>query len=191
MNKIIGYLADRKGNERFIQDIKPVYEEMEEAVIQVELYNESYELINSPEVKLDLKYKDKVFNYSLPRQGEKYRINLGNLPAGEYAYRLGTHWRGEAFEKKGTFYVRNRNPEINEAVADWKFLQQIAENSGGVMVEPQDMECLVQILKGNDKMKPVLKIETRMLELNRWTILGFIILILLCTEWFLLKFYAG
>lgn len=191
INKIIGYLSAQKGNERFIHDIKPVYGEMEEALIHAELYNDSYELVNSPEVKLELKYKDKVFDYMLPRYRDKYRMNLGNLLAGEYTYRLSTNYKGEAFEKKGTFYVRNHNSEINDVVANRHLLKEIAETSGGRMFAPQDLEHLVQILKDNDQLKPVFRIETEFMELNRMSVLGLILLLLLCTEWFLLKIFAG
>lgn len=190
IHKIVGYLATRKGNERFIHDIRPVYGEMEEAVINVELYNDSYELINKPEVKLDLKHEDKKFSYSLNRNGEKYRINLGNLPAGEYTYRLFTDLKGETFHKQGTFYVRSHNPELNDVVADRQLLRELAQNTGGHFVRAEEMNQLVQLLKENDKLKPVYKSETEFINLSRIKILGLILLLLLCLEWFLLRYYA-
>lgn len=190
INKIVAYLATTKGNERFIHDIRPVYGEREEALVNVELYNDSYELVNTPEVKLDLKHGDKTFNYQLNRNGDKYRINLGNLPAGEYSYQLTTNLKGENFQKKGVFYVRNHNPELNDVVANPVLLQEIAENSGAHLFQSQELHKLVDLLKNNDNLKPLYKTETEFIDLNRMKVLGLILLLLLCIEWFLLKFYA-
>lgn len=190
INKIVGYLAAQRGNDRFIHDIRPLYGETEEVVMNAELYNDSYELINTPDVKLDLKHNDKIFNYLLNRNGDKYRINLGNLAAGEYTYQLSTNLKGEAFEKKGVFYVRSNNPELNDVVANQTLLKELAEKSGGKMFEPRQLDKLVQLLRGNDKLKPVYKLETEFMDLSRMQILGLILLLLLCMEWFLLKYYA-
>lgn len=190
INKVVGYLATRKGNDRLIHDIRPVYGETEEAIVNVELYNDSYELVNHPDVKFDLNHETKTFNYLLNRTGDKYRINLGNLPAGEYSYRLSTNLKGETFEKKGVFYVRSHNPELNDVVANRHLLKEIAENSGASLFESQDLHNLVQLLNQNDKLKPVYKLETEFMDLSRMKVLGLILLLLLCIEWFLLKFYA-
>lgn len=190
VNKIVGYLATQKGNDRFVNDIKPVYEETDETILNVELYNDSYELVNTPDVELELKHGDKKFDYQLNRNGEKYRIHLGNLPAGEYAYRLSTNLKGETFEKNGLFYVRSHNPELNDLVANRQLLKEIAENSGAQLFIPHEMDKLVQLLKDNDKLKPVYKSEIEFLDLSRMKILGLILLVLLCIEWFLLKFFA-
>ena len=191
INKITGYLAAQRGTDRFIHDIKPLYDESEEIVIQAELYNESYELVNQPDVKLNLKYNDKDFDYILNRNEDKYRISLGNLAAGEYSYRLVTDLKGEHFEKNGVFYVRSQNVELNNIVADRQLLQDIATRTGGQMVERQDMERLPDMLNGNERFNPVYKSEVKYMGLSEWSILGLILILLLCTEWFLLKYFVS
>ncbi len=190
INKIVGYLAAQKGNERFIHDIKPVYGDMEEAIIAVELYNDSYELVNYPEVELTLGHEGKIFSYSLNRNGDKYRINLGNLPAGEYTYQLSTDLKGEVFVKKGVFYVRRQNIELNHVVADFQLLNEIAETTGGQLTSFKNRESLVQLLLEDHKQKPLYKSEAEFIDLSRIKISGLILLLLLCIEWFLLKFFA-
>lgn len=191
INKIVGYLAAQRGTERFIHDVKPLYDETEDVVINVELYNDSYELVNTPDVNLQLKYEEKDFNYILNRNEDKYRINLGNLSAGEYNYRFSTDLKGEYFEKNGTFYIRSQNTELNNVVADRQLLSNIADNTGGRMIEKQDMEQLVNIMTENEHFQSVYKNEIKYMELSEWSILGLILLLLLCTEWFLLKYFVG
>lgn len=191
INKIVGYLAAQRGTDRFIHDLKPVYDESEEIVINAELYNESYELVNQPDVKLNLRYDGKDFDYILNRNEDKYRINLGNLTAGEYNYRLVTDLKGEHFEKKGIFYVRSQNVELNNVVADKQLLQDIASRTGGQMVEKTDMKQLFDMLNKNELFNPVYKSEVKYMGLSEWGILGLILILLLCAEWFLLKYYVS
>lgn len=190
VNKIVNYLAAKKSNERFIHDIKPLYDETEEAVINVQLYNESYEPVNTPEVNLALKYQDKEYNYSLNRNGDRYRINLGNLSSGEYDFTLSTDLKGEKFVQKGVFYVRTQNPELNDMVADKALLKAIAENSGAEVSDLKDVGKLLQKIDENSNFQPVYKTMTQYVELGELKFLGIILLILLCLEWFLLKYFA-
>lgn len=191
VNKIVGYLAVQKGNERFIHDFRPVYEEREEIIVYSELYNDSYELVNTPEVRLNLKNEDKEFTYSFSRYGDKYKMNLGNLPAGEYRYRLHTNLKGKSFESKGTFYVRSNNPEGNDVVANPQLLKSLSEDTGGRMYEKNAWNELVNDLQQNETLKPVFRNEVKYLELDKLEILGLILLLLICVEWFLLKYFAG
>lgn len=190
INKIVGYLAVQKGNERLIHDLKPVYDEQEEVVIQAEMYNASYELINTPDINLHLRYKEKEFAYLFSRYGDKYKMNLGNLPAGEYNYLLQANLKGEIFEHKGTFYVRSNNPESNDVVANPQLLKAISEATGGHLYSREEWDVLGKDLQQNQDMRPVFRDETSYLELNRLEILGLILLLLVCTEWFLLKYFA-
>lgn len=189
--KTVNYLATRSGGDRFIHDIRALYDETEEALINVELYNESYELVNDPDVKLVLKYGEKDFNYILNRNGDKYRINLGNLSAGEYSYILSAVLKGESFEKKGSFYVRTRNPELNDMVADAGLLKDIALNSGGESCFYAGMEDMISRIQTDNRFSPMLKEEMRYMDLGELGWIGMILLFLLCIEWFLLKYYVG
>ena len=190
VNKIVAYLIVQRGNERFIHDTKSIYEEVEEVLINAELYNDSYELINTPEVKFELKHNDKKFSYSLNRHSDKYYINLGNLPTGEYSYQLSTDLKGEVFNKKGIFYVRSHNSELNNIIANRALLQEITIASAGELFTPQELDKLARKLITNSELKPAYRSETEFMDLSRMKILGFILILLLCTEWFLLKYFA-
>ncbi|MDR1755817.1 MAG: hypothetical protein LBR65_02515 [Culturomica sp.] len=191
VHKTVHYLTSRKGNERFIHDIKPLYDETEEVVIQAELYNESYELVNTPDVRLTIRSGEKEYNYTLNRNGEKYRISLGNLAPGEYGYLLSANLREETFEQKGSFYVNTFNQELNDLVSDWSLLDEIAQRTGGKSVTLSQIDELFHEMRQNSRFVPVTKSEWKYLELNELAWLGILLLLLLCIEWFLLKYYAA
>lgn len=191
INKIVGYLAAKKGNERFITNTRPLYDETEEVVIDAELYNDSYELVNTPDVKLVLKTNNQDFNYLLNRYGDKYRISLGNLQVGEYSYSFTTNLKGESFEKKGVFYVRSQNPEINDVVANKQLLKDIAINSGGKFIELSQLHSLVTSLNNDTSSRITYRSVAKHVELTEIGGLGILLLLLLCIEWFLLKYFVS
>lgn len=191
VQKVVTYLANRKGADRFVHDIKTLYDETEEVVMNVELYNRSYEPVNSPDVNLELSVDEKRYHYLFGRNGDKYRLNLGNLPAGEYAYRLSTDLKGEPLRKQGTFYVRNHNPELNNLVANLPLLKEIAGLTGGEAVSADELGSLVGGLNRNGELRPVYRSEVSFVELNEMKVIGMVLLLLLCIEWFLLKYFAG
>lgn len=189
--KTVHYLSARRGNDRFLVDAGSLYDETEEIRILAELYNDSYELVNAPDVRCKLKYAGKEFNYLMNRSGDKYRIDLGNLSAGEYEYDFSVDLKGERFEKKGSFYVRRQNSEMNDVVADHRLLEEIAGRSGGKAVEKKDIDRLLQSIGENTTFQPEYKQEIRYVELGELKLLGIVLLVLLCIEWFLLKYFAG
>lgn len=189
--KTVNYLISRRGNDRFIHDIRALYDETEEAVVNVELYNESYELVNDPDVRLSLQYGEKEYDYLLGRNGDKYRINLGNLPAGEYRYALSADMKEEKFAKKGVFYVRTQNPEVNDVVADVRLMQEIAEQSGGRSVFYAGIDEIVADIASDGRYVPAYKPEVKYIDLGELEWMGALLLMLLCIEWGLLKYYAG
>lgn len=188
VNKIVGYLASQKGNERLIHDFRPVYDESEDMLLHVELYNDSYELVNTPDMHLRLTTGGREFAYLLNRDGDKYRLRLGNLSPGEYDYRLSADLKGRNMEKKGSFYVRSNNLEWNDLVANPALLREIAPE-GVSPYTPAELDRLVRLLKDGSG-KPVYKTENRFTDLTRLKWLGLLLLLLLCAEWTLLKYYA-
>lgn len=191
IHKTVNYLISRRGNDRFVHDIKALYDETEEAVVNVELYNDSYELVNDPDVRMTLQYGEKDFSYLLNRNGEKYRINLGNLPAGEYRYALSADLKGEKFGKKGTFYVRTQNPEVNDVVADASLMEEIAERSGGICRFYSGMDEVIDGIAAEQRFVPEYRAEMKYIDLGELKWAGIFLLVLLCIEWGLLKYYVS
>ncbi|MCM1030052.1 MAG: hypothetical protein NC410_01225 [Oscillibacter sp.] len=191
IHKTVNYLISHRSNDRLVHDIKALYDETEDAIVNVELYNESYELVNTPDVRLNLQYGEKEFSYLLNRNGEKYRINLGNLPAGEYRYALSVDLKGEKFGKKGVFYVQTQNPEINDVVADVRLMEEIAEHSGGICRFYSDMDEIIIRMAEEGHFVPVYKTEMKYIDLGELKWAGILLLILLCMEWGLLKYYVS
>lgn len=76
-------------------------------------------------------------------------------------------------------------------VANHRLLKEIAEKTGAFTVGVKELDKLGTWLNANEKLKPIYRSEVEFIELSRLGTLGFILLLLLCLEWFLLKYFAG
>ena len=90
-----------------------------------------------------------------------------------------------------TFYVRTQNPEANDVVADVSLMEEIAERSGGVCRFYAGMDEIVNHIAAEQRFEPVYKAEMKYIDLGELKWAGILLLMLLCIEWALLKYYAG
>ncbi|MDE5638753.1 MAG: hypothetical protein K2I47_03000, partial [Odoribacter sp.] len=110
---------------------------------------------------------------------------------GEYRYALSADMKGEKFAKKGVFYVRTQNPEVNDVVANVRLMQEIAEQSGGRSVFYAGIDGIVADIASDGRYVPAYKPEVKYIDLGELEWMGALLLMLLCIEWGLLKYYAG
>ncbi len=162
------------------------------AIFDAELYNPSYELINTPEVSLVITNEENIgFEYTMSRTANAYRLNAGVFQVGEYRYLAQTTLGNETFTASGIFTVAPLNIESVNTIADHQLLFQIARNSGGEMFyQGQDDELAQAILNRTDIM-PVLYNQYRYQDMINFRWLFFAILLLLSTEWFFRKFMGS
>ena len=74
-------------SQRFIvYPSKRVFDEGENVLLNAELYNDALELINTPDIKIELKNeKGKSYSFLFTRSNQSYQLNAGTLPTGEYS----------------------------------------------------------------------------------------------------------
>jgi hypothetical protein len=89
LNNTMRLLATREDKRKFkLATNERTYEINNNILFSGELYNDNYELINTPEVNLSVKNTSgKEFTYILDRTEKAYKLDVGRLPAGEYTYR--------------------------------------------------------------------------------------------------------
>jgi hypothetical protein len=81
----VQYLTANTNRQRFrVYPAKNVFDEGEHVMLNAELYNDALELINTPDVKIDLKSAaGKHYSFLFTRNGKSYQLDAGNLPVGE------------------------------------------------------------------------------------------------------------
>lgn len=188
INKAVQFLSvkDDKSKFRIIYDNS--YHENEELIIKAELYNDSYELINEPEVKLTVENSDnKKFNFLFNKTTKAYFLNAGLLPPGAYHFVAETVYGEKKYTQKGKFQVLPLVLEANNTTADFQVLSNIAQKHGGKMFLPSQLDELAAEIEQNKNISSIIYEEQSIKDLINLKWIFFILLILLTLEWFLRK----
>ena len=189
ISKTIQYLSVKDDKRKFkAYSSKNTYEENESVILNATLYNDAYEPVNTPEVKVQLKNAEgKVFNYTFSKFGAAYRLDAGTLPQGNYTYIASTGLGDKKYTAAGAFYVNALIAEYQQTTANHQLLYTMAQQTNGKMVMPANLLSLVDEIEKSGQVKTISYEDRKYEELISLKWLFALILILLSTEWFLRK----
>ncbi len=189
ISKSVQYLSAKDDKRKFrVQSSKNRYLENERVLLNAELYNDAYELVNDAEVGLELKSSSgKNYSYVFSRLGKAYELNVGLLPTGEYDFVAKTKMGATMYTAKGSFLVEALNVELMESRANHQLLYNMSKATSGTMVYPDDMMSLIAVIKANEKVKTISYQEKSYDPLINLKWIFALIIILLSFEWFLRK----
>ncbi|HEY1024193.1 MAG TPA: hypothetical protein VGE26_03450 [Sphingobacteriaceae bacterium] len=189
LTKTVQYLSVRDDKRKFrVYTAKNTFDENERVVLNAELYNDSYELVNTPDVKVNLKNSaGKRYSYIFTRTRNSYILDAGILPPGEYSYAASADLGGKNHTAEGRFVISQLQAELQQTTANHQLLYSLAQQSGGRMLYPDQLDRLTGLLRSNETIKTVSYENRRYEELIDLKWLFFLILALLTVEWFLRK----
>ncbi len=188
ITKIVQYLAVKEDKSQFRVILKNNFKENEAIEIDAELYNDSYQLENRPDVNIVITDGNKkVFPFAFSRTSNAYYLNAGSLPTGEYSYKATTSFGGKAFQKTGIFTVMALNIESINTVANHVLLNNLALRHKGEMVYPAQMDEIVKLLDARDDFKTIVYVQKRYADLVSLFPVLLLIIALLSAEWFIRK----
>ncbi len=191
VNHLIQYLALRENEDNFIVDFQPVYDEINNIILNAEVYNDAFERITSEEVNISIKNENgDEFEYAFDVKGDSYQLNAGKLPTGDYTFTAEVTIGNETFTETGSFTVVPVNFENIVTRANHQVLFQLASGSGGKFYLPGNTQQLIDDLKNSNQLKPVNYFQEAINELLNLRWLFFVFLLLLSVEWFLRKFWG-
>ncbi|MDB5143068.1 MAG: hypothetical protein JWQ66_1781 [Mucilaginibacter sp.] len=189
LSQSVQYLTAKGDRSRFrVYPAKNVFDESDDVLLNGELYNDALELINTTDVKIDLKgKKGKTFSFIFTRNGRSYQLNAGALPPDEYTYHAGAKLGDKSFTADGVFAVKSINAETRQSAADHHLLYTLAKESGGQMLMPSQVDQLAELIRRNENIKTVVYDDEAYRDLvdDKWVFA--LILILLSSEWYLRK----
>jgi hypothetical protein len=193
LTQICQYASTKSDKRKFrVTTPKKLFTELEEISFQAELYNDNYELINTPEVFLKIRNQDRQeFDYTFNIAGQAYALQVGRFPEGGYSFTATTEVNGVRLTHEGKFVVQPVQLESMALTADHGLLRQLASQHGGAFVYPDQMDKLADQILENDSIKPVLYSSTQTRPLIHLKWLCLILLAALSVEWFLRRYYGG
>ena len=189
LSQTVQYLTANANRQRFrVYPARNVFDEGENVILNAELYNDALELINTPDVKINLKNQaGKNYSFLFTRIGQSYQLDAGTLPVGEYNYTATTQNGPQQFKASGQLTVKSLNLETRQSAANHQLLNTIAKQSGGKMLYPAQISQLADMIRKNDNIKTVIYEDKHYSDIIDVKWLFVLILLLLSGEWFLRK----
>jgi hypothetical protein len=188
VSKTVQYLSV-KANKSFFKILgKNNFLENEAIEMEAEVYNQSYELINEPEVNITITNPDnKKFPYTFSKTANAYRLNAGMMPVGEYKYEARVKVGEKLFTQRGEFSVSALQVELTNTIADHQLLYSLSKKHDGEMVYPNELEKLADKLNSRTDIKSVSYTQNKLADLVNLKWIFFLLLALLSFEWFMRK----
>ena len=190
INKCVQYITVKGDKRKFkVHAQKNIFNANEQILLDAELYNESYELVNDVDASCIVKGDNgKEFNFTFDKTMNAYTLNAGILPVGNYVVNAKTNYKGKANTASCSFAVRTVIIETLNTQANHQLLNTLANQSGGKFYYPNNMEKIADDLQKDKRIKTILfeTFNTKPLIDLKW--LFFLALLLLTLEWFIRKF---
>jgi len=189
--KTIQYLTSNNRKEPLVIEIPLVMDQQKPILFNAKLYNASDELINDPDLLIDvLDEKGNVYPYQFQKSEETYFINIGNLPVGIYKFQARVRLGDELLKREGKFIVQESMIEHNGLVADHQLLYTLANEHSGQMYFPNQWNKLTENILKNNQIKPKIISERQFIDLIQFKWIFIVLLSLLSLEWFLRKYWG-
>ncbi|MBI3501992.1 MAG: hypothetical protein HY063_09370 [Bacteroidetes bacterium] len=188
IDKTVQYLSAKIDKSFFRIISKNHFYENEPVEFEAEVYNDSYELINDPEVSVTISNADgKRFPFTFSKTTNAYRLNAGIFPVGNYRYEAKVKVGTKLYSEKGEFSVAALQVETTNTIADHQLLYSLAKKSGGAMVYPNQLNKLTELLNAREDIKPISHSEKKLSDLINLKWIFFLLLSLISLEWFIRK----
>ena len=186
LHKLVQFLALKVDKSRFRVTHAPEFAETDPILFAAELYNVSFEPVNTPEAGILLKDEEgREYPYAFSRIGSTYRLDAGRLPAGRYTWQARTELDGERLTASGEVQVRTLVAEGLSTVADHGLLADLAARSGGSMVRPGALSSLEAAIRGRKEIAARSYAHASFSDLIGLRWIFFALLALLTLEWVL------
>ena len=193
INKCVQLTTVKNDKRKFrVQASKNIYRTNENIQFDGQLYNESYDLTNEPDVKLALKdQNNKRFEYIMSKTPNAYTLSIGTFPAGAYQFEAKVMSHGKEEVSRGKFQVEDLDLEAIDLTARHNVLNNLAHKYNGDLVQVDQLSNLVKTMQEDTTIKPVLYQSTSTKAAIHFKWIFFLILGLLAVEWFLRRYFGS
>lgn len=188
IRKTVQYLALKSDRSFFRLNFEKEFYEREDIRIDAQLFNASYELVNSEEISFILKDADgNEYSYRFSPKGDAYSLRLGALKEGNYTFMAKTKLHGKVFEEEGSFVVKKLALEQLTKRANHNLLFQIAEQTGGRFFAIKDIDMVAADLNGRNDIASVAYVTEEVDEMVEFDWVFILLMLLFFSEWFIRK----
>lgn len=186
--KTVQYLALKENKNKFRVSGKNNFLENEPVVFEAELYNESFELINEPEINFEIiNEEEKKFLFVFSKTDKAYRLEGGIFPVGNYRYEARVRVADKILSAMGEFSISPIQVEAISTMADHQLLFNLAEKHGGQMLFPGQLAEIPAMLDSREDIASVSYTQKKLSDFINLKWIFFLLLALLSVEWLIRK----
>jgi hypothetical protein len=191
IQKIIQYLALKENEDNFNIYHPALFQETDAIEFRAELYNDSYELVNTPDIEMKLTNDSlQEFLYQFDRVDDFYLLNTGSLKPGDYTFEASTKLGNQQFTEKGSFSVSKSELEVQNTQADFGLLYQISSITGGNFFPIGKYGTLLDTIVFNKQITVHQYQQTYQTEWINLKTIFVLLLLLLGIEWVFRKYWG-
>lgn len=188
ITKMIQFLSVKVDKSFFKVTGENNFLENEPVIFDAEVYNQSYELINSNDVEMVItNSKGDEYPFEFGKTASAYQLNAGVLPVDNYTWEAKVREGEIIYTDKGTFTVSPLNIEAINTIADHNLLFQIAEKTNGKLIYPDQLQTLPDLLRNREDITTITYTDRKYSELINIPWIFGLILLLISLEWFIRK----
>ena len=173
-----------------IYPVRDVFGGGESVQFSGQVYDESLNPVPDASVEIGLISPDGVeFPYLMHAIGSgRYTLDAGALPEGAYSWTATAYRGGESLgSDRGEFVVGSLTLEYREPGADATLMRQVAQRSGGVLLDQNRPEPFIEVLSAYLEGASDTISQTREEDLRKHPALLLLIIAFLAAEWFFRK----
>ncbi len=186
VNKVSLYLTLKQNTEPFRVTFPKRFTVAEEVEVKAEFYNESMELITTPEIQLTVKKATgKTEKVAFSPVSNFYKASLGQLSAGTYQWTAKASYKGKAYTKSGSFVVEDIAIEQLSNRSDFSVLTQLSKQSDGSFHELKNADKLLKELETRSDIAVVQYADSGYTSLIDWWWFFALLILIFGAEWFL------
>lgn len=171
-----------------IKPLQRIFYENDPVIIDAEVYNQNLEQVRSADIDFILKNSaGKIYTYRFSPYQQAYRLDIGTLPAGRYAYEARVKIGNQIELKKGWIVVSAMQVELMQTRSNPVLLRQLASQTGAISVGLNQLDEIKNHLQKQKQVKPVIYTEEETRDLASWWPVLLALITAFSIEWFIRK----
>jgi hypothetical protein len=185
---IIQYLASNKRRTRMEVSFETFYYNNNPLRISAQYFDKNFVFDNRVQLNISVINNESKegTNFPMLLKNNFYEVDLNSLQSGNYNFTVSVEEQGIA--RSGSFTILEFNVEQQFLNANVTKLRRVATNTGGTAYFMDQTESLISELLENDNLKPIQKIDQKVVPLIDWKYLLGLIVLTLSAEWFIRKY---
>jgi hypothetical protein len=197
INGSIQYLVSRDDIRRFRVEAPSKLDEDERVRFSAQVYDASLKPTTEVDIPLTIRNKnDQEYDYYFSVSEKRYRLDCGRLAPGEYTWSSSCLLDGEIHEENGSFVITTLKAEMSSLPANHGLLKRLSVKSGGVYLGALSSLNVnnskwSEIVLGQTQKRSILHEFTERLDLIRFELILWIVIVALSIEWVVRRRQGG